>query len=192
MVVQGLTPDGWLRRPQVKAITLCRQNMKPNETLIQACQIGDFDSAKRAIDIGAHVNASDGDYTPIHWAVQEGYVKIIGLLLDNGADINSHDEFGFTPLQKAVGENNPKLVRYLIRKGADIDDWCNGQGTALHTACAYGLVECTNILLDSGADVTILDDEGKSAMDYAMKYGYTNIASIINESTAQQKNEPDS
>ena len=99
--------------------------------------------------------------------------------MDNGADINSHDESGFTPLQKAVGENNPELVRYLLKRGADIDDDCKGQGTALHTSCAYGLIECTNILLNAGADTTIKADDGKLPIDYAEMYGHTVVAKLV-------------
>lgn len=162
---------------------MCTEKMTHNEILVEACQFGDLSAAKNAIANGADVNVNGGDYTPLHWATQEGHIEIVGVLLDNGADINSHDKEGFTALQKAVGEDYPHIVRYLLNQGADINDCCDGHGTPLHTACAYGRLECANILLSAGADASIKDNEGKVPVEYASLYGHREIFETIKQKT---------
>jgi hypothetical protein len=62
-------------------------------------------SVKRLLSIrNINVNAKDwnGD-TPLHWAVENGHIEIIRLLLQNGADVNAKSRIGMTPVHSAEG-----------------------------------------------------------------------------------------
>ena len=61
------------------------------------------------------------DKTPLHWASNQGHLKIVELLVEAGADINAKDLTDWTPLHLAVKENHLKVVEYLVKKGARLD-----------------------------------------------------------------------
>lgn len=75
---------------------------------------------------GEHINDQDivGN-TPLSLAAKKGYVDIIDILIEYGADVNSKGCDGKTPLHIATTENQSDAVKTLIRYGADwtiIDD----------------------------------------------------------------------
>lgn len=47
--------------------------------------------------------------------------KILKLLIENGANVNSRNEYDHTPLMYAVYHGNISIVRYLIAKGANVN-----------------------------------------------------------------------
>ncbi|MFF4992975.1 ankyrin repeat domain-containing protein [Streptosporangium saharense] len=59
------------------------------------------------------------DSTPLHQAAQEGAVRVIGLLLAAGAQVDSTDGDGVTPLWEAVRHGQDDAVRLLLAAGAD-------------------------------------------------------------------------
>ncbi len=82
---------------------------------------------------GVHTRGVLGD-TPLHVAATRGDARIVGLLLDAGAEIDARGEYGHTPLHEAVGQGHIEAVRLLLARGASrsvYNDW--GQ-TALEIA----------------------------------------------------------
>jgi len=69
--------------------------------------------------IGPHSRSRTGD-TPLHFAVIQGNIRAISLLLDAGADIGAAGETGYTPLHYAVEQEQLEAVRVLLERGADI------------------------------------------------------------------------
>jgi len=65
--------------------------------------------------------------TPLICAVQEGHLEEASLILDAGANVDSHDEktFSNTALATAVQERNVRIVELLLKHGADptIQGW---------------------------------------------------------------------
>lgn len=57
--------------------------------------------------------------TPLHYACYFGCNKVIDLLLDLGANINSQDNEGNTPLHYAINTGNLKTVKKLLVRGAN-------------------------------------------------------------------------
>ena len=47
-----------------------------------------------------------------------GHGKVIGLLVEKGADIFAKDQFGFTPLVIPKKNHHTDIVKYLKEKGA--------------------------------------------------------------------------
>jgi ankyrin repeat protein len=120
-----------------------------------------FEAAQLLINAGANVNTSDAAWgTPLHCAVRmsdiEVSIKLIQLLLDHGAEINSPMGYGkITPLMLASGgTKNFIIAELLIKKGADIHAKDSKRETPLHYAAAInGNSKIIELLILNGADV---------------------------------------
>ena len=76
------------------------------------------------LDNKADVNASlaiEGA-TPLYVAAQNGYTKIVKLLLDNKADVNaSRYTNGATPLYAAAWNGHTEVVKQLLDNKVDVN-----------------------------------------------------------------------
>lgn len=105
------------------------------EQLHRAAEQGDMAIVSELLARKYPVNRFDDlGYTPLHYAVKEGHLPIMDLLLEAGANVNAHDErrIGDTPLSNSIKECSYEVAKRLIDAGADptIPGWM--QLTALH------------------------------------------------------------
>ena len=95
--------------------------------------------------------------TAIQYAIRKGYIELIGILLNAGADVNAPAgvQYGKTALQEAVEKRDTELVGILLNAGADVNaPAASADGrTALQAAVETGDIELVRILLNAGADV---------------------------------------
>uniref|UniRef100_A0A0N5AET5 Eukaryotic translation initiation factor 3 subunit K n=1 Tax=Syphacia muris TaxID=451379 RepID=A0A0N5AET5_9BILA len=92
------------------------------QEFLQATAHSNSERVCQMLNCGVSVNATDGSdtqNTALHWAASFGNEEIIGLLLDNGADINAVNSKGETSLHDAVRRNHDGIVRLLLLHGAD-------------------------------------------------------------------------
>jgi ankyrin repeat protein len=132
--------------------------MDPRDLIKAACE-GNAKLALAAIRRGANVNARYRGRPVLLWAIQEGHLNVVKVLVAAGASLRRRDDSGFSPLDQAVGEGNLEMVRFLLKAGADV----NGptvNGSPLHTACAWRRTQITKLLLNNGADPSSVDAEG--------------------------------
>jgi ankyrin repeat protein len=59
--------------------------------------------------------------TPLHYAVRDGSVDVVKLLLASKADVNARNRFGMTPLHQAVFSNRVDIAVLLVNGGADVN-----------------------------------------------------------------------
>jgi len=55
--------------------------------------------------------------TALHMAATHGYVQIVKLLIDKGADLHVCDNDLMTPLHFACAEGNTEIVQMILEKG---------------------------------------------------------------------------
>lgn len=72
--------------------------------------------------------------------------------LQQGADPNEFDQYGFTPLIEAAISNDLEMSRIILNAAADPNQQDMTGGTALHWAVENNNLELCTLLLESGAD----------------------------------------
>jgi len=97
--------------------------------------------------------------------------RMVVLLLEKGAEINTKAARLQTALHVASEFGRWEVTELLLEHGAEIDgqDVC-GQ-TALHWAAYYGQKRCCRMLLEKGANLLVQDEYKLNALDYARIMG---------------------
>lgn len=127
--------------------------------LCDAVLLDDVELARVRLDEGDDVNTGEGDYHGplLKIAAELGYLEIVDLLLDRGADIEATDDLGQRPLLSAARYGRTEIVRRLLDRGADINavDW-SGQ-SALSNSAVEDHHDTFHLLLSRGARRGIVD-----------------------------------
>ena len=55
------------------------------------------------------------------FAASSGNLNMVQCLVENGANLDIQNEYGWTALMRATMENHIDIVRYLLDKGADVN-----------------------------------------------------------------------
>jgi ankyrin repeat protein len=98
-----------------------------------------------------HVGSRDGmQNTPLHYAVIQDRLEVVGWLLDAGADPNAEGEDRFTPLHEAVLHGRLNIIRLLLSRGAD-PKRKSGMGDAFQIAKVEESAETIKALNENGA-----------------------------------------
>jgi ankyrin repeat protein len=83
-----------------------------------AARVGDLASARLLIAAGANVNDADAwGVSAMVLAAHSGFIDLVGLLLDKGADANAAGP-GFTALDEAIMRRDEQMVAALLAHGA--------------------------------------------------------------------------
>ena len=119
-----------------------------------------------------------GCATPLHKAVNNGDIKTVTILLDEGA--NENEEYmGFTALYSAAWYGQTEIARLLIDRGADVNLKSNNF-TPLHAAATNGHANLVRLLIDRGADISI-SSAGATPLNEAKREGHTLIIRMLQE-----------
>lgn len=137
---------------------------------------------------GADVSAA-GYYNmrPIHFAANRSCdLKILKLMVDNGADVNAENSGGLTSLYYALSSDllfryGPKTkVEYLVSKGADVNITnTNGKHLLIECFDYPNEVKMAKILIASGANINYIDRKGESILEQTISAGRRELISIL-------------
>lgn len=58
--------------------------------------------------------------TPLITAADAGQVETVSQLLDNGANVNSQNVYGYTPLLSALSRGHLQVATTLVQRGANV------------------------------------------------------------------------
>ncbi|RKR11623.1 ankyrin repeat protein [Flavobacterium sp. 90] len=159
------------------------------------CKFGRYDFVKKLIskkaDIALGQEDEDYQYDALYVAIENQNEKIVDLLLENKANVNSiYTEGGLTPLSFACQFSNFHIVEALINHNADIKGKYNPQtemaSIPIIEAVKSKNKEAVKLLVEKGADVNQVDLEETSALSYA-KANDPEIYNLLNQLSDKAK-----
>ncbi|MDR1382842.1 MAG: ankyrin repeat domain-containing protein [Planctomycetaceae bacterium] len=102
-------------------------------------------------------------------AVEKGSLDEVKILVSQGADVKTPNNYGWTPLHVAAFTNsNVDVFKFLIEKGADVNAKTNNGATPIHRAAKYNPnIAVLKFLIDKGADVNATNKDGKTPLELA-------------------------
>jgi outer membrane protein assembly factor BamB len=151
-----------------------------NEDLWAAARKGDAELVKTLLAKGAEVN-SETRYgaTALSYAADRGHVKVIEVLVENGADVNMKDSFYNAPAMAWAAYNgHAQAVKLLLAKGAT-----EGKNDALMAGIESNNLEMVEVVLAAGGiDAVTLS----SALANATKGGKEEIVGALKKAGASE------
>ncbi|XP_078311391.1 uncharacterized protein LOC111135134 [Crassostrea virginica] len=194
-------------------INICSEQL--GSPLYAACKNECFNIVKLLLDHDAEVNTfSEEVGSPVHGACEKQEeeeeenaevsihtekwekkeqrlnvlrkkMRIIELLLDSGAKVNSFSEKVGSPLHTACENNYDELVQFLLEKGAEVNVFSRELGSPLHVACKIGQEGVVQQLLDKGAEINTFSEHVQSPLHIACENGHFNIVKILVDNGAK-------
>lgn len=146
-----------------------------------------LETAALLISKGADINqGNDIGYTPLMAAAREGFVDMVKLLIDHGANVNAATtNLGDTALTLAITYSPPnEIVDLLIQRRANVNHVTLTGSSPLTQAAWTGNAHAVRLLLERGADPKFTNKKGKTALDNATDKGHEEVARIIKEHLA--------
>ncbi|KAM3930010.1 ankyrin repeat and SOCS box protein 3 isoform 2-T2 [Leptodactylus fuscus] len=131
----------------------------------------------------ANVNGphSYSGWNPLHQASLMEHTDLIQLLLENGVNKESKDDFGITPLFIAAQYGKYESVKLLLSRGADVNCQAKDKATPLFIAAQEGHEKCAELLLSTGADPNLYcnDDAWQLPIHTAAQMGRSKILEML-------------
>lgn len=85
-------------------------------------------------------------------AILKGNIRRVATLLEERADLNAFDIYGYTPLIEAAIANHTDIASLLIKSGAEVNKKDLTGGTALYWAVENSNAQLAELLLKNGAN----------------------------------------
>lgn len=151
------------------------QILEHDQRLCDACRVGDYDAAKKALDDGANPSVQFrlalGEITPIFLCASKGYKDIAELLIEKHADINRKMDFdGTICLHHAASNDQAEMCEFLISKGCQANQRDKLGRTPLMDAAEIGSIKVIDVLVANSADVNAEDREHHTALSYCIDF----------------------
>jgi ankyrin repeat protein len=137
-------------------------------------------SVEYALASGVPIDLVDhAEQTPLYYACEHGYTKIVQILLEYGARHDIIDLNQTSPLWIAAGKGHDDIVLILLNKGADPNQKANDGTTALYQSSYKGHVKCAHHLVRYGGCVHYAKDSGASPIFVAARNGHHRIVKCL-------------
>lgn len=184
LLAQGATPSGqvsytWNRRRLIGGYRSGTSSYSAMEVLTKAECTADSGRLYPFLDLflehGANLNAATSRKAPLQSAVEGGCPKLVGYLLEHGANPSRPDPFQRQPLYYAIKENHYSVAEMLLDAGAKPD------AESLHLAVKDGNLQGVTLLLDAGASVDALNVWERSPLFTAIKNNQPSAMELLIE-----------
>jgi ankyrin repeat protein len=146
--------------------------------LHQAAYLGSSENIRTLIRHKASINVrgnTSGDKTPLELAVDAKQFESAGILVENGADINTTSYYQYKPFKyRNIKQSSmDKLVH------VDLDKIQFERMTPLHRAVTHNEISFVEYLLKKGAKTDIDAHFGGYPLDFALFLNYHDIAELL-------------
>jgi ankyrin repeat protein len=161
----------------------------PDSALLPTCLFG-FEPVMTKLCQMEELNANQRNkegYPLLSLAVMGGNMKVVQLLLENGADVNAQaDENYESALSLAVYRGNEAIVQLLLKNGADVNAQVGTSNTSILTKAIMEDNEVIiRLLLKNGADINAqIGGDFGSAFAIAANKGNQGIVQLLLENGA--------
>jgi hypothetical protein len=118
--------------------------------------------------------------------VENKILEMLDVLIDNGADINTHDPMGETPLNYAISLGYIRIVEMLIARGADVNLAGRFSDRPLHNAVHSGNPHMVRMLIEKGANINLTGRNGWTPLQLAIKTERQDIADLLKQYGAKK------
>ncbi|KAJ5012830.1 Ankyrin-3 [Colletotrichum sp. SAR 10_99] len=153
---------------------------KPASGLYYACLYGLVSEVKSLLSQHVAVNEQGGRQGyPIVVASDKGHIKIVDLLIANGADVNLKDPFDLTALHVAASGGYVEIVQLLSDANAEVNAMTAEYETSLGWACSNGHLKVVRLLLDWGAVMKPPGGMSVNVLQLACSYGHVEIVRLL-------------
>ena len=127
--------------------------------LYEASMCGLAADVARLLALGAPTEHKGGwQWTPLLVAADQGYIKVVTLLVNRGANLEARDEYGGgTALIHASFKGHLAVVKLLSDKGASINTRDKDNYDALLWAALYGHLRVCLFLVSRSGDPRVMD-----------------------------------
>ncbi|MHC4119782.1 MAG: ankyrin repeat domain-containing protein [Planctomycetota bacterium] len=186
---------GKRRLSRTSVRTLCLISLIPGALQTAGCtsihaaaRAGQYGKVEKWLALGLSPNNDwnmPSGNTPLHEAAAYGHVKIVRLLLAEGADVNKHNEGGETPLHYAARHGHVKVMAILLDHGADPTKKGTGCGTAMQWAGRGGQIRAIKVLMSYGVSVNQRGTHDGTALHEAVKHDHPDAVRFLLENGAE-------
>ena len=115
-----------------------------------------YEASKLLIENGADVNATNNSGVAPATILAGSVPKVVKLLKDNGADLDTKFADDDPPIAIAASVGNLEIVKALVENGADVNYYPNDMNyTAIYHAIDQGCYEVAEYLFKNGVDLNI-------------------------------------
>lgn len=133
---------------------------------------GDISLVKAAIESGVDINniKNADDQTPLLWYASKDddtSLKIVQLLLKNGADVDNGNSIGVTPLMQACHDGSEETAALLLKYNANVEAKDNDGRTAIFYAVTRHVSpsdDFVKMLYKAGADLDAVNKFGHTPL----------------------------
>ncbi|CAK9040607.1 unnamed protein product [Durusdinium trenchii] len=174
---------------QLVILDFCAPEEANSEALLLACQNNRVVEVEQLLQKPLDPNRRGTGHPPVlpmSSAAAQGYLEVVRLLLEAGADKNAANQDGATALIKAAANGHLEVVRVLLEAGADKIAAKQDGAAALMIAAQNGHLEAVRALLEAGADKIAAKQDGAAALMIAAQNGHLEVVRALLEAGADK------
>jgi ankyrin repeat protein len=123
--------------------------------------------------------------TALYSAAQRGYMDLVQMLLDHGADANIADSSGFRPISVCLEEGHEDIALLLLERGVEVDFEGPGDENPLHVAARTGSEIVVKALLEAGCNARGLTATQETPLLIALSSVRHNVFNLLLESAPE-------
>ncbi|KAI3605795.1 multiple ankyrin repeats single kh domain [Moniliophthora roreri] len=140
---------------------------------------------EKGVDVNVKVEDQENrTITALQLASYKEDVRLVTMLLNNGADPNAKGNKYGTALEITLRAGKVNIMKLLVEKGANMNVQVGEDGTALQVALLEGKLDIVELLLERGADPNVQGGQYGTALQAASLQGNLDIVKLLVEKGA--------